>query len=103
MLFIPCTKALPNTIILFTLLLACTELLKSAPKIITFVPFPLLGCEKLPPESNPTPYPEYLYLSTSEFFVILIAPNRQFSKVILEVRLISRRYSKNIVFIRQSF
>ena len=63
----------------------CTELLKSTPKIITFVPYPPLGCEKLSPESNPIPYPEYLYLSMSEFFVNLIAPNRQFSKVILEV------------------
>ena len=83
--FIPRTRALPNTNTLFTLLLACTELLKSAPKIITFVPFPPLGCEKLLIESNPVPYAEYLYLLTSEFFVILIAPNRQFSKVILEV------------------
>ena len=83
--FIPCTRALPNTNTLCTLLLACTELLKSAPKIITFVPFPPLGCEKLPLESNPIPYPEYLYLWTSDFFVILIAPNRQFSKVMLEV------------------
>ena len=77
--FIPCMKALPNTNTLFTLLLACTELLKSAPKIITFVPFPPLGCEKLPLESNPIPYPQYLYLSTSDFF-ILIASNRQFLK-----------------------
>ena len=83
--FIPCAKALPNTYTLCTLLLACTELLKSAPKIITFVLFPPLGCEKLPPESNPIPYPKYLHLSMSEFFVNLIAPNRQFSKVILEV------------------
>ena len=84
--FIPCTKAsLPNTNTLFTLLLACTELLKLTSKIITFVPFPPLGCGKLPLESNPIPYPEYLYLSTSGFFFILIAPNRQFRKVILEV------------------
>ena len=69
--FIPCMKALPNTNTLFTMLLACTELLKSAPKIL---PFPPLGCEKDPLESNPIPYPEYLFLSTSEFFVILIAP-----------------------------
>ena len=82
--FIPCTRALLNTNTLFTLLLACTKLLKSAPKIITLVPFPLLGCEKLPLESNPIPYPEYLYLSMSGFFVNLIAPGRQFSKVMLE-------------------
>ena len=52
---------------------------------MTFVPFPPLGCEKLPPESNLIPSPEYLYLSMSKFFVNLIAPNRQFSKVMLEV------------------
>ena len=68
--FIPCMKALPNNNILFTLLLACRELLKSASKIITFVLFPPLGYEKLALESNPIPYPEYLYLSASEFFVI---------------------------------
>ena len=69
---------------LLVLLLACVELLISAPKILTFLPYPLLGCKKDPFESNPIPYPEYLYLSTSAFFVNLTAPNRQFSKVILE-------------------
>ena len=78
--FIPCMKLLLNTNTLFTLLLACTELIKSAPKIITFLPSPLLGYEKLPLESNPIPYPEYLYLPMSAFFVNLIAPNRQFYK-----------------------
>ena len=63
------------------LLLACVELLKSAPKIITFLPSPPLRCEKFPLESNPIPYPEYLYLSTPLFFVNLTAPNRQFCKV----------------------
>ena len=82
--FIPCMKYLPNTKTLFTLLLACTELLKSALKIMTFLPFSPLGCEKFPLESNPIPYPEYLYLSASAFFVILIASNKQFSKVMLE-------------------
>ena len=82
-------KVLPNTNTLFTFLLACTELLRPAQKIITFALFPPLGCEKLPFESNPMPYPEYLYLLTSEFFVILIASNRQFSKAMLEV-LVSR-------------
>ena len=62
-------KTLPSTNTVFTLLLACTELLKSAPKIIKFVPFPPFGSEKLPLESNPIPYPEYLYLSTSEFLL----------------------------------
>ena len=63
--FIPCMKALPNT---NTWLLACTELFKSALKIITFVPFPRPGCEKRTLESNHIPDPEYLYLSTSELF-----------------------------------
>ena len=63
------------------LLLACAELLLSAPKI-TFLPNSPLGCEKVPLESNPMPYPEYFYLSISEFFVNLTAPNRQFCKVI---------------------
>ena len=66
---------------LFVLLLKCVELPKSAPKIITFLPYPPLGCEKLPLESNPIPYPEYLYLSISAFFDNLTAPNRQFCKV----------------------
>ena len=83
--FIPCMKLLPNTNTLFTLLLACTELLKSPPKVVTFLPSFPLGCEKILLESNPIPYPGYLYLSTSEFFINLIAPNRQFSKAILEV------------------
>ena len=61
-------KSLPRIKILLILLLACEELLKSAPKIITFLPYPPLGCEKLPLELNPIPYPEYLYLSISAFF-----------------------------------
>ena len=85
MLFIPCMKSLPNTKILYTLLLACTELLKSAPKIMTFLSFSPPGCEKLPLESNPIPYPEYFYLPMSELFANLIAPNRQFPKIILGV------------------
>ena len=82
---IPCMKSLPNTYKLFTLLLVYTEQLRSAPKIITFLPSPPLESEKLPLKSNPIPYPEYLYLSTSVFFVNSIAANRQFSKTILEV------------------
>ena len=85
MTFVSCMKALPNTNTLFTLLLASAELLKSTPKIITFLPSPPLACEKLSFESNPIPYPEYLNLPTSVFFVNLIAPNRQSYKAILEV------------------
>ena len=70
---------------LLVLLLAYTELLKSVPKIIIFLPNPPLGCGKLPFESNPIPYPEYLYLLISPFFVNLAAQNRQFSRVALFV------------------
>ena len=83
--FFPCMMSLPNTNALFTLLSACTELLQSAPKITKFLPYPPLGCEKDPFESNPILYPEYFYLSTSAFFVNITAPNRQFPKAILEV------------------
>ena len=61
------------------MLLECVELLKSAPKMTLFLPYPPLGCEKLP--LDPIPYPEYLYLSLSAFFVNLTAPSRQFCKV----------------------
>ena len=69
---------------LLVLLLACVELLKSAPKIIAFLPYPPLGCVKLPLDSHPAPYPENLYLSISVFFVNLTAPIIQFCKVTLE-------------------
>ena len=53
--------------------------------MITFLPSLWLGCENLPLESNPIPYPEYFYLPTSAFFINLTALNKQFSKAILEV------------------
>ena len=84
-LSIPCIKSLPRTKMLLVSLLACAELLISAPKIITFAPNPPFGCEKDPFESNPIPYPEYLYLLISAFFVDLTAPNRQFSNETLLV------------------
>ena len=65
----------------FFLLSICTEKLISTPKIITLLPNPPLGCEKTPFQSNPIPYPHYLYLLVSAFLVILTAPNKQFSKV----------------------
>ena len=37
--------------------------------------------ENSPFLSNPIPYPEYLYLSKSAFFVKVTAPNKQFSNV----------------------
>ena len=55
-------KSLPRTKILLVLLLAREELLKSTPKTVTFLPYSVLGCKKLPLEPNPIQYPEYLYL-----------------------------------------
>ena len=69
---------------MLVLLLTCEELLVSAPKIKILLTYPPLECEKLPFESNPIPYPDYLYLLISTFFY-LTAPNRQFSKVTLLV------------------
>ena len=57
----PYTEYLPRTRILFFLLLECEELLKSGPKIIQFLPNPLVLKLNLPFLSNPVPYPEYLY------------------------------------------
>ena len=53
----------------------------SAPKIITFLPNPVPGNEKLLCLSNPISYPEYLYLSISAFLIRLTAPNKKFSSV----------------------
>ena len=49
--------------------------------MITFLPNPPVGNEKVPFISNPVPYPEYLYLSISAFFNNLTAPNKEFSSV----------------------
>ena len=78
--FLPCTKSLPKTRILLFSLLVCEELLKSALKIIPFLPSPL-PTQNSPCLSNPIPYPLYLYLSISAFLVKLTAPNKQFSTV----------------------
>ena len=72
----PCVILSPRTKIFFVLLLACMELAISALKIITFLPNPPPGNEKRPLESNPIPYPQYLYLSISAFLVNLTAPNK---------------------------
>ena len=66
--------------IIFFLLLACEELLISAPKIIQFLSSPLPKLNS-PPLLNPMPYPEYLYLSISAFSVRLRALKKQFSSV----------------------
>ena len=46
-------------------------------KIITFLPNPVPGNEKLPCLSNPIPDPEYPYLLMSAFLVKLTAQNKQ--------------------------
>ena len=66
---------------LLALLLVCVELLKSAPKIITFTTYVPSACKKLSFEPKPTPYPGYLYLLISAFFVISTVPNKEFFKV----------------------
>ena len=66
----PCIKSLPRTKMLLVLLLACEELLISAPNIITFSTSPPLGCEKPPLESNPIPYPEFCMYQHQYFLLI---------------------------------
>ena len=63
---------------LLFLLLAYTELLRSAPKIITFTPYVPSACKELPFELKQIPYPEYLYLLMSLFLVNLTALNKEF-------------------------
>ena len=65
---------------LLALLLACVELLRSVPKIIAFTGYVPSACKKVPFESKPMPYPEYLYLLISTFFFIQTAPNKEFFK-----------------------
>ena len=64
----PCVGPSPRINIYFFLLTTCMEELISTPKIITFLPIPPLGNEKVPFLSNPMSYTEYLYLSISAFF-----------------------------------
>ena len=66
---------LPRIKISFSLLSILVDELISTPKIITFLRVPTIGCEKYPYLSNPIPYPEHLYLSTSAFFVKQIQQN----------------------------
>ena len=53
----------------------------STPKVITFLPNPVPGNEKLSHLSNSIPYSEYPYLSMSAFLVRLDARNKQFTSV----------------------
>ena len=72
----------PKSKYLFFLLSVFAEELISTPKIITFLPNPIPGDEKLPYLSNPIPCPEYLHLSISAFLVKLTAPNKHFCSVV---------------------
>ena len=75
----PCVApSLKIKIYLFLLSIFVDELI-STPKIITILPNPVPGNEKLPWLSNPIPYPKYPYLLMSEFLVRLTALNKQFS------------------------
>ena len=56
-----CSGPVPNINMSFPLLSICGEEFISAPKIITFLPYPPPENEKLPFPSNAIPYPEYLY------------------------------------------
>ena len=60
--------------------------ISSKDNYISVIPPPLV-CVKLPFESNPIPYPKYSYLSASGLlvFFISIAPNKDFSKAMLEL------------------
>ena len=80
MLHLPLLVKIPSsrTRALFVSLLACTEELITAPKIIQLLPNPF-PTENFPPLSNPIPYREYLYLSISLFLFKLPVPNKQFS------------------------
>ena len=60
----------------FFLLSSFADELISTPKTITFLPISL-PIEKDVSLSNPIPYPEYPYLSISEFLVSLTDPNKQ--------------------------
>ena len=59
----------------FFLLSIFVDELMSTLKIITFLPNPVPGNDKLPCLSNPIPYPEYFYLPISSFLARLTASN----------------------------
>ena len=60
----------------FPLLLICTDELISALKIMTFFPVLPSVNKNSGRESNPIPYPLYLYLSGSAFLVDFTDPNK---------------------------
>ena len=77
-----CIGPLPRIRISFFLLSACADELISTPKIMTFLPDPLLSDNvKLSLVSDTDPYSQYLYLSRSAFLVSLTANNKEFLNV----------------------
>ena len=76
-----CVSPFPRTNMSFFLLSMCAEKLISTQKINTFWPNPPPGNGKLDLLWNPIPYPEYPYLSISEFLVRVTAPNNAFCNV----------------------
>ena len=76
----PCVGPLPRIEMSFFLLSIFDDELVSTPKIMTFLPISLPN-EKDVSLWNPVPYPEYPYLSISEFLVSLTDPSKQFSTI----------------------
>ena len=72
----PCVGSLPSHKIYFSLLSICKDEPISAPKIIRFFPTLPSDNENSECKSNPLPYPLYLYLSRSPFFVSFADPNK---------------------------
>ena len=70
-----CVGPFPKNKLSFFLLSIFVDELISTPKIITFLPNPVPGNEKLICLSDPIPQPEYPYLSISAFLVNVTAPN----------------------------
>ena len=66
--FSPCIGPLSRIKMSSFLLSAWTEELVSTPKIITVLPNPSLGNEKVAFISNPIPYPGYLHLPILALF-----------------------------------
>ena len=72
-----CVGPLPKIKISFFLLSTFIDKLMFTPKIVTFLPNPVPGDEKISCPSNQIPYPECLYLSISAMLVKVTARNKQ--------------------------
>ena len=67
----------PRIKVSFPLISICRDELISAPKIMTFLPMRPSINEYSEQETNPMPWPLYLYLSRSAFLVSFKNPNKQ--------------------------